>query len=164
MKNHKEFLQPARFTLILVVLVIVIGLSFQVVQPDFGKLVVNAPKAEIMLNQLLSPDIITRRSLGTIEVSVTVPVPCGSATESEPVTSGPRITVYPGCAAVKDMILLKGEGLAPNVEVLLHWTLPSGQDFSVSTAKIETDANGTFEREVEIRPIVTTKDGMPSQS
>lgn len=163
MKSLGKFLQPARFTLMIVVLVLVLGLSVQVVQPDFGKLVTFAPKAEAILTQLLSPDILTRRSLGTMEYSVTVPVPCGSAPESAVVTSGSRIIVNPGCAAVKEKIVIKGEGLAPNVVVLLHWVLPGGEKFSVSTAKIETDAAGAFERELEIRPIVSTKDGAASQ-
>ncbi len=163
MKSLTPFLKPARFLLLLVIIVIAYGLSIQVVQPDFGKLITSAQNADQMIKELLSPDLITQRSVGTVVISATVPVPCGSAAESEPVTSGPRISVEPGCAAEREKVTLKGEGLAPNVEVALKWKLPSGQYFSVSTSKIETDENGTFEREIEIRPIVATKDGIASQ-
>ena len=44
MKNLHSLLKPLRFTLILVVLVVLVGLSVQVVQPDFGKLFTSASK------------------------------------------------------------------------------------------------------------------------
>ncbi len=163
MKNLHSLLKPLRFTLILVVLVILVGLSVQVVQPDFGKLFTSASKARAMLSQLFSPELFIREPIGTMELTASVPVPCGSASESQPAASGPRITVEPACAAVKDTITIHGEDLAPDVEVLLHWILPGGQQFSVSTTKIMTDASGSFTHQVEIRPIVAAKDGTPSR-
>jgi phosphonate transport system permease protein len=149
--------------LIWIVLGIVIfaayALSIKVTQPDFVKLIVASPKAKQILPQLMSPDLFARDAI-TSTISLAFPIPCGSAEPGQPATSGPIVSVRPGCAAPSAMFMLRGENLAPNADVRIYWHLPDGKVMTVE--RITTDANGAFAEEIQARPIAATKAGQPS--
>jgi ABC-type phosphate/phosphonate transport system permease subunit len=90
-----------------------------------------------------------------------LPVPCGSAPAAEPAASGPRLVSAVPCAELRDKFTVEGFDLAPNTELQLRWRLPSGQYFPGPF--ISTDADGHFSAQFEARPIVATKDGVPSK-
>jgi len=159
MKILSQILKPGRFILILLACVTALYFSVKVTQPDMVKLVTSAPKARVILSQLLSPKILTKVS-ETSSTSFVFPLPCGSAPNQEPTTDGPRVYVDPPCANAKDKISIIGEGLPANVDVPLKWKLPSGDYLSIATVK--TDSNGAFREEVIARPIAATINGVPA--
>ena len=65
------------------------------------------------------------------------------------------------CADLRQTFNVEGFDLQPNTELQLRWRLPSGQYYP--GAFISTDANGHFSAEFEARPVVATKDGVPSK-
>jgi len=157
MKTLSQILKPGKFILILLVCVVAFYFSVKVTQPDMVKLVTSAPKARMILSQLLSPKFLTKIS-ETSSASFAFPLPCGSAPNDVPAASGPRVYVDPPCANAKDKISIIGEGLPANADVPLKWKLPSGDYLSITTVK--TDSNGSFREEVIARPISATKDGV----
>lgn len=160
MKSLPPLLRTARFILLVVLIILAYALSIQVTQPDFGKLIGSFGKSSIILDQLLKPDLFVIETESTL-IATSLPIPCGSAPEPEASSSGPRLTVEPACADVKDRVVLKGYDLGANQQVVLKWLLPEGGILSVSRGVVLTDGNGYFEFELEIRPILVTKDGVP---
>ena len=157
--------QPAPFlrTLSTVVLIAAIGaafyLSVQVTDPDFVKLITAAPKAKQILPELLSPDLITRESeQQTLELAF--PIPCGSAAEGVPATTGAALIADPTCAAERETFRLSGTGFPPDTIIKLSWVLPSGDPFGVT--RVTTTKEGTFSEGMQARPIATTADGVPA--
>ena len=157
--------QPAPLlrTLSTIVLIAAIGaafyLSVQVTDPDFVKLVMAAPKAKQILPELLSPDLLKRESEArTLELAF--PIPCGSAAEGVPATSGATLIADPACAADREIFRLDGTGFPPDTIVKLSWVLPSGDPFGVT--RITTTREGSFSEEMQARPIAAAADGVPA--
>lgn len=161
MERFHRFLSPLRTILIVVFVTVALILSIQVTQPEPVKLITSAPKAKVILKQLLSPELFTHESTGTSVLSVAFPVPCNSAPAGDLPTSGARLQLSAPCAEKMQKVIFKGLGLEPNTDVQLRWLLPNGSPFSI--AKIKTDANGEFSYEVQARPIIATQDGKPAQ-
>lgn len=134
-------------------------LSLQVTQPDFVKLVTAAPKAKQVLPQLLSPDLVTRESEAA-SLDLPFPIPCGTAAEGVPASSGASLVASPGCAAERESFSLTGAGFPPNTIVKVSWVLPSGDTFGV--IRVTTDRDGAFRQELQARPIALTANGVPS--
>jgi phosphonate transport system permease protein len=157
--------RPAPFlrALSTVVLIAVIGaafyLSIQVTDPDFVKLITAAPKAKQILPELLSPDLLTRASEArTLELAF--PIPCGSAAEGVPATTGAALIADPACATERDTFRLSGTGFPPDTIVKLSWVLPSGDPLGVT--RVTTRREGTFSKEMQARPIAAAADGVPA--
>jgi phosphonate transport system permease protein len=154
-----KILRPARFILILVILIVAYWYSAKVTEIDFVKLVVSAPKARSIISQFLAADIFSRTS-NSYNLDIKFPVPCGSADVVGPITEGPRIVSSVNCGEVGKSVTLTGYELGANADVYLKWRLPEGEFLSI--VKIIADKDGNFTHVVEIRPIVTTKNGVPS--
>jgi len=86
-------------------------------------LIKDAPKAKDLVAAFLTPDLLTR-DLKTTTVEMAFPIPCGSAPNPTPVTSGPRLVTSVPCAAVKDTFTVVGYNLAPNAEIAIRWKIP----------------------------------------
>ncbi len=125
----------------------------------FGALAANE-KGRTLLGDFLTPDVLAR-DIAPVTLQLAVPVPCGSAPEEAVPSSGPRLQPSVPCAALRDKFTVEGFDLAPDTELQLRWRLPSGQYFPGPF--ISTDAAGYFTAEFEARPIVATKDGVPSK-
>ena len=98
---------------------------------------------------LLSPNFFSRDvELTTIEIAF--PIPCGSAPDSEPITSGPRIVPSVPCAAPGEEFTLEGFELVPNVEIVIRWEFPD--DRQMTAIRTTTDANGYFSETVQSPP------------
>lgn len=149
-----------KWILIGAVMIAALTLSIQVTQPDFIKLVVAAPKAQQILPQLMTPDLVVREAI-TSTVTLAFPVPCGSAPEGEIADSGLRLIAQPACAAANEKFTLNGENFLPKVEVKLAWRLPDGRSLNIK--RLITNAQGEFQEQVQARPIAATKDGVPPQ-
>lgn len=154
---------PLLRALATVVLIAVIGaafyLSIQVTDPDFVKLITAAPKAKQILPELLSPDLVRRESeKRTLELAF--PIPCGSAAEGVPATTGATLITDPACAAERGTFRLDGTGFPPDTIVKLSWVLPSGDPFGVT--RITTTREGTFSEEMQARPIAAAAAGVPA--
>ena len=134
-------------------------LSIQVTQPDFVKLVVAAPKAKQILPELFSPELFARQMI-TSTVTLTYPIPCGSAPIPEPAEAEPILIAEPPCTSERENFTLSGEGFAPDADYRLAWRLPDGRRLSVKRSTFGAD--GSFEEQVQARPIAATKDGMPA--
>ena len=113
-----------------------------------------------LLRDFLTPDI-ADREIQPVTLQLPVPVPCGSAENGVPATSGPRLVPSVPCAEPREKFLVEGFELQPETDLQLRWRLPGGQYFPGPF--ITTDADGHFEAEFEARPIVATKDGVPGQ-
>jgi phosphonate transport system permease protein len=154
---HKLF-KPARFVFILILVTAAYYIGFQVTEFDPVKLITSAPKAGKILSQFLTPDLFTRSS-GTATYEYDFPVPCGSAPESTQVTSGPRIEMGILCGEPGQKFEVRGVDLVKNTDVSMWWIFPDGN--RLSAGRFGTDQKGEFAREIEVRPILETQDGVP---
>ncbi len=158
MTSLEKILKPARFTLIIIALAAAYYVSAKVTQFDPVKLVVSAPKASKILKEFAVPDIFTR-STQVATFQYDFPVPCGSAEPSKHETSGPRIEVDIACGDVGQKFNIYGKMLDPNTGVALWWYFPDGN--KLSAGRLTTDSKGEFTKQIEIRPILLTKEGTP---
>jgi phosphonate transport system permease protein len=127
---------------------------------NFVRLFTSLPKGGPLLRAFLTPDLVAR-DIQPVTLQLALPVPCGSAPAGEVPASGPRLVPDVPCAELRQKFTVEGFDLQPNTELQLRWRLPSGQYFP--GAFISTDAQGHFSAEFEARPIVATKDGVPSK-
>ncbi|MBM3121028.1 MAG: phosphonate ABC transporter, permease protein PhnE [Chloroflexi bacterium] len=149
------------WTLALVALIgAAFALSVQVTDPDFVRLITAAPKARQILPQLLSPDLVARDSQ-TVSLDLDFPIPCGSAAEGVPASSGSSLLAVPGCAEVRERFMLSGAGFPPQAIVKLSWVLPSGDPFGITRVTVGDD--GTFGEELQARPIAAAAGGVPAR-
>jgi phosphonate transport system permease protein len=153
-------LRPLRTTLLALGLLALIVFAWNGSQVDVPRLVGSLSKGWPLLQDFLTPDVLARE-IQPVTLQLPVPVPCGSAPEVAPAASGPRLVPAVPCAALRETFTVEGFDLAPDTELQLRWRLPSGQYFPGPF--ITTDADGYFKAEFEARPIVATKDGVPSQ-
>jgi len=144
-------------SLVLAIVVYVIG--YRITQIDPVKLLTSLPKSQQILSDLVHPDVTTRKTQDTT-IDQVFPVPCGSAEARQPLASGPRINTNVPCANPRDMVTVNGYEMAPNSRVKLQWLLPSGN--VLFSAIANTDGQGDFTAQVEVRPINATTDGTPS--
>lgn len=160
MANWPRPLRILTWVAILFLLGLAYSLSLRVTKPDIVKLIVSAPKARQILPQLLTPDLVAREAT-TTTLAIPFPIPCGSAPAAEFPTTGPRLVAEPACVADREFFILRGFDLQPNTDVKIGWRLQDGKTLSVE--RLKTDAKGFFQREIQARPIVATKDGTPAQ-
>ncbi len=135
--------------------------SYNVTGADFPRLFRELPKGKEIVLDILSPDVVTR-DVETVTISIAFPIPCGSAPGEESIpASGPRLVPSVGCTDSLTKFTLEGFDLAPDSELVIRWKLP---DERLMTAiRTRTDSDGYFTAEVETRPIVETKDGIPAR-
>lgn len=145
------------FLIILAILAYSIG--YRVTEINLGKLFTSLPKSQRILSALIRPDLFTHETSDTT-LDIVFPVPCGSAQPAELPESGPRIVPNVECANSGDVITLQGFDMAPNNEVKISWLLPTGN--TLFSKLPTTDENGNFTAEIEVRPITTTTDEIPS--
>jgi phosphonate transport system permease protein len=160
MTPGRKTLRTLSWLALIIVLAVAYTISIRITQPDLVKLITAAPKAKQILPQFLTPDLFTREPI-TSTLSITFPVPCGSAPQGEVATSGPRLNAQPPCAAERENFILEGLELAPNAALKIRWRLPDGKTLSIK--QTNTDSSGRFQEEVQARPIIATKDGIPSR-
>jgi phosphonate transport system permease protein len=133
--------------------------GYRVTQIDPIKLLTSLPKSRGILSELIHPDVSTRQTeVSTLDL--VFPVPCGSAEPPAPSTETTRIETDVPCANPRDTINVRGSGMAPNSSVKLQWLLPSGNVLFSKLA--QTDAQGGFTADMEVRPITATAEGNPS--
>lgn len=152
-----------RTTFIAVAVVLAYTVAWRGSEVDFPKLftaLATNAKGRELLGDFLTPDVVTR-DIQPVTIQLPLPVPCGSAPEAEIPVEGPRLVPEVSCAELRQKFLVEGFDLAPNTELQLRWRLPDDQYFPGSF--ITTDADGHFAAEFEARPIVATKDGVPSK-
>lgn len=146
--------------LLLALLVVVLGVSWNVTEIDFPSLIRNLPNGEKLLGEVLTPDLVTR-DFETTTIEIPFAIPCGSAPDPAPVTSGPRLVATPACAAEKETFTLEGFDLSPNAEIVIRWQFPDGR--VLTAVRTTTNADGRFSVSVEAKPIAATVDGVPSK-
>jgi phosphonate transport system permease protein len=158
--SKEKYTVPAwrygRNALIAVIIVIVYAYSFSVTQIDLRRLITDFPKAAPIIQDFLTPDLFTRGQQIESYV-INYPAPCGSGEVSIPPASGPRLAATPPCSDPGATIRVEGFELRPNTGVQLRWLLPG--DRRLRSAQATTDSAGYFSTQVEVRPIVETRDG-----
>ncbi len=145
------------FLTLLAIVAYVVG--YRVTEINPVKLFTSLGKSQQILSDLIHPELFTHATKDTT-LDVVFPVPCGSAQPTQLPNGGPRIVPGVACANPGDKVTVKGSGLPPNSEVKLQWLLPSGNALFSKLAK--TDASGNFTAQVEVRPITTTVQGVPT--
>ena len=145
--------------LLIAMAIVAYVIGYRVTQIDPIKLITSLPKSRQIIGEFLRPDLFTRKTIATT-LDLAFPVPCGSAPNAVPPTSGPRIVANVPCASSRDNITLTGSGMAANTQVKIDWLLPSGNQLFSKLAT--TDARGGFTTEVEVRPISAAVGGQPS--
>jgi phosphonate transport system permease protein len=133
--------------------------GYDVTQINPVKLITSMSKGKAIMGDLINPDLFTHETQQTT-LDLAFPVPCGSGTVAQPVTSGPRITTNVDCADPRDTITVQGFEMVPNNSVKLQWLLPDGNVLFSDLA--QTDASGNFTKQIEVRPIVAASDGVIS--
>lgn len=160
----KFSLPPAiRVPLLALLLVVAYVIAWNGSEVDFPKLFsqfATNDKGRELLVDFLTPDVVGR-DIAPVTLQLALPVPCDSAPNGEMLTSGPRLVPSVPCANLRDKFTVEGFELPANTALQLRWRLPSDQ--YLPGAFITTDENGYFSAEFEARPIVATKDGVPSK-
>ncbi|GAB4492432.1 MAG: hypothetical protein Fur0016_04590 [Anaerolineales bacterium] len=146
-----------RNTLVVAVILIALGVSWNVTGVDFPRLVRDLPKGRNIILAFLTPDVVTRYTT-TTTVSIAFPIPCGAAPQSEIPASGPRLVPSVGCAAQKEKFSLEGYDLEPNSEIVVRWKLPDER--TLTAIRAQSDSNGYFKVEMEARPIAAAVDNV----
>ncbi len=148
-------------TLLVAVLAFLFVASVRVTKMDFVRLVKDAYKAREFVSDILSPDVVTR-DIETTSIETAFPIPCGSAPETEPKSTGARLVTNVACANAKERFTLEGYDLAPNSEVIARWRFPDGRTLTIKRAT--TDAEGHFLMEdVEAKQIAAAMDNVASR-
>src|SRR5574341_476991 len=155
--------QGLKTTLIVLGIVVAYLIAYRGSEVDFPKLFTafaTNEKGRDLLGDFMTPDIVAR-DIEPVTLQLPLPVPCGSAPEGEVPASGPRLVPSLPCAEQRQKFTVEGFDLAPNTDLQLRWRLPNDQYYPGPF--IKTDANGYFSAQFEARPIVATKDGVPSK-
>lgn len=147
-------------TLLIALLAVVFGYSYRVTGIDFPRLFRDAGKASQIVSDFLHPDLATR-DVETVTIAMAFPIPCDSAPEAEPATSGPRLATNVPCAGEMEPFTIEGFDLAPNSEIEIRWLL--ADERVMTLRRTQTDAEGYFLLEAEARPIAASQDGVSSQ-
>jgi len=148
-----------RNTLLGLLIVLAIGVSWRITGVDLVRLVRDAGKGRDIVIAFLNPDL-TTRDFTTTTISVPFPIPCGSAPEQAILTSGPRLVPSVACADLRTKFTLEGFELEPNSEIVVRWRFPDGRSFTAVRAN--SDAQGHFIVNAEARPIAVSVDGVAS--
>ncbi len=146
--------------LLLAALAFVLGVSWNVTGVDFPRLINNLPNGEKIIRDILTPDLFTR-DFETTTIEIPFAIPCGSAPDPVPASSGPRLVAAPACADEKASFTLEGFDLTPNAEIIIRWQFPDGR--VLTAERTTTDAEGHFVVETVAKPIARTVDGVPSK-
>jgi len=146
--------------LLLALLALALGVSWNVTEIDFPALIRNLPNGEKIIREVLSPDLVTR-DFTTTTIETTFAIPCGSAPDPVPPSSGPRLVATPACAEEKASFTLEGFDLSPNADIIIRWQFPDGR--VLTAARTVTDADGHFAVETNAKPIAATVNGIPSK-
>ena len=151
-----------RLTLVTLAIVAVYSVSLREAEIDIPALVTGIPNGLSLVRDFFTPDV-TVRETAKSSVGFDFPVPCGSAPEGTVPESGPRIIPSVPCGDVGDTFTVEGVDLRAGADVSLWWILQGILDQRLRAARITTDSKGYFQTEVEIRPIVATKEGSASK-
>ncbi|GAB4505404.1 MAG: hypothetical protein Fur0043_23990 [Anaerolineales bacterium] len=146
--------------LLFALLALALGVSWNVTGIDFRALIRNLPNGAQLTRDFLSPDLVTRDYV-TTTIETTFAIPCGSAPDPVPASSGPRLIATPACAAEKTAFSLEGFDLSPNAEIVIRWQFPDGR--VLTAVRTNTDSDGRFSVQVDAKPIAKTVDGVPSK-
>ena len=102
-----------------------------------------------ILRALAEPDLIEYDQTETsAQTAVFVPCPEGGMPEASPSSSGPRLTVEPGCGAEGDRLTASGEGFPPGADGRVYFVPPNGIQLSV--ADFRTSNRGTFSTSIQL--------------
>jgi phosphonate transport system permease protein len=153
MKNRPPVWRIFLTTVLIAVAVVIVGASARVSQVDFIRLFRDAPKAKTMVTAFLTPDLVTRDQT-TTTIEATFPIPCGSAPNATPVSSGPRLSTSVPCADVKSKFTLEGFDLTPNAKIAIRWKLSKGGVYTLPY--VNTDANGHFSADMDAKQIAAS--------
>ncbi len=146
-------------TLGIAVLFLLYGVSYRVTRMDFPRLVRDASKARDFVAAFLTPDVL-ERDHETITIQVALPIPCGSAPETPPPASGPRLVTSVPCAAEKDKFTLEGYDLEPEAEIAVRWHF--ADDRLLTVLRTTTDEHGHFSAEMDAKSLAVSIDGHAS--
>jgi len=150
-----------RNVFIIALVIAALGISYQITGVDFARLVNDLPKGRGILQDFLTPDVVTRDTQSTT-IEIDFPIPCGSApAESEIPSKGPRLIPSVNCANPREKFTLEGFELVPDSEILVRWQFPNGR--TLNAVRTNSDSDGHFSVEVEARPIEASVNGVASK-
>ncbi len=154
-KTTPPVLRYGRNALLAVIILVAYIYSFSVTEVDLPRLFTDFPKAVPIISDFLTPDLLARGEQ-TQNYVIDYPVPCGAGEEAAIPDSGPRVVPSAPCSDPGTVITVEGFELRPNTAVQLRWLLPG--DRRLRSARAETDEQGQFSVEIEIRPIVAASE------
>ena len=159
MKNRSQIKRITFTTLGIAVLAVLYIVSYRTTQMDFVRLVRDAGKAKDFISAFIHPDLLTRDTT-SVTISTAFPIPCGSAPNAVPVTSGPRLVTSVPCADVKAPFTLEGFDMAPNSDISVRWNIPGTGKLTIKHAT--TDAKGHFTLDADAKSIAASSNGTAS--
>jgi phosphonate transport system permease protein len=160
MKPPIRKFQLVRSAVLIALFVLVFGWSYKVTKIDFPRMLRDLPKAREIVTSFLTPAVLTREQT-TTTIEINFPIPCGSAPESKPPTSGPRLVPSVNCEEAKGKFTLEGFELAPNADIAVRWAFPD--DRILTAVRTTTDADGHFTVPVDAKPIAASVNGVASR-
>jgi phosphonate transport system permease protein len=153
MKNRPPVWRIFLTTVVIALAVVILGASARVSQIDFIRFFKDASKAKTLVTAFLTPDLVTR-DLQTTTIEMAFPIPCGSAPNPVPVTTGPHMTTSVPCSAVKESFTLEGFNLAPNAQVAIRWNIP--KKGTLTLPYVNTDTSGHFKTQLDAKQIAAS--------
>jgi phosphonate transport system permease protein len=157
-----SFYKSLKLILVAIIVIAVYTLGFKTTEFNLRTLITGIPNGMVLVQDFFTPDVIIRETIdGHIEFDF--PVPCGSTAEVQIKDQGPRIMPSVSCADVGSNIIIEGIELQEGATVVLYWILQSQPEMRLRAAKITADSVGNFQTEIEVRPLVATKDGQDSK-
>ncbi len=140
-------------TLLIAALIYIYSISARITGLDFVRLIRDAPKGRTLVMAFLTPDLVTR-DFETTTIGTTFPIPCGSAPNATPATSGPRLVTSLPCAAVKEKFTLEGYNISPDTKIDIRWRFPDGRIYTIQY--LTTNSTGSFSAEMDAKQIAVS--------
>ncbi len=138
--------------LTIAVIVVVYAFAFEKTDVDLEE--VKSPERRDSLVRIIRgltrPDIIEFPEVEAFhEAEIMVPCPAGGFTPAPPDTSGPYITVEPGCADPGGDVTVRGSGFNAGTIMPLSF-IPNTEGVVLRRANVEVSPDGTFEVVIDL--------------
>jgi len=133
-----------RTFLTFLVLALVLGYGWRVTQINVHDLVVNVPRIRPLVRDLLSPDVLERKTeVQTVRTPIYVPCAGGQAPASASAAPGQAyLTLDKPCMEPGQTVRVEGFNFRPSTPGFIRWIPANGAPHTLD--RIRTDANGHF--------------------
>lgn len=133
-----------RTFLTIAVLAVVFGYGWRVTQINIPDLIVNAPRVRPLVRDLLSPDVLERKTeVQTVRAPIYLPCPSGAVPAAQAPAQGQAyMVVEKPCMDTPQSVRVEGFGFRPSTAGFIRWIPANGAPHTLD--RIRTDDKGHF--------------------